>query len=330
MGSMGNLDLEVIRDGDKPPAGSADPLRQYDTYNGANPAAEDWIGYAYTSAHSFHRVVFQEGLHFSNGGWFDSLTVQVRQSGTWAPVSGLSISPAYPFADNGVSYETYTLTFDEIAGDGIRVFGAPGGAAGFISIGELDIFGDCDGPPLDDLPSPEPQGCVDLTPDGEIIARVTAPTGGGSSNIEVIRNGDTPPVGRVASCRQYDTFDGRNTAAEDWIGYVYPRAHRFHHVRFQEGRRFADGGWFESLTVEVRQGETWTPVSGLSISPAYPFTDNRVSYETCSLAFDPIAGDGIRICGAPGGSAGFISIGELDVFGGDCAQESHQPTGDPS
>ena len=327
VGNAGNPDIEVIRDGNKPPAGNADPWGQYDTFDGADRAAEDWIGYAYPSAHTFHQVVFQEGLHFDDGGWFESLTVQVRRSGTWAPVRGLSISPAYPFANDGVSYETYTLTFDEIAGDGIRIFGAPGGAADFISVGELEIFGDCDGLPSGDSTSPASQGCTNLTHDGEIIARVTSPTGGGNRNIEVIRDSDFPSVGSSDSSRQYDTFDGRNSAAEDWIGYAYPSEQTFNHVIFQEGLHFWNGGWFESLTVQVRQGGTWVPVRGLSISPAYPFADNGVSFETYSLAFNAIAGDGIRIIGAPGGSAGFISVGELEVFSGDCWQPSdHSPT----
>src|SRR4029077_18533093 len=51
----------------------------------------------------------------------------------------------------------------------------------------------------------------DLTGLGAIIARVTAPTGSGNHSLEVIRDGDTPPVGFVDPLRQYDTFDGANT-----------------------------------------------------------------------------------------------------------------------
>jgi hypothetical protein len=39
-----------------------------------------------------------------------------------------------------------------------------------------------------------------------------------------------------------------------------------------------------------------------------------VNFETFTLAFTPIAGDGIRIYGRPGGSAAFISVGELEVY----------------
>jgi hypothetical protein len=41
--------LSVIRDGDKPPVGSADSRRQYDSYDGANAASDDWVGYQFAS-----------------------------------------------------------------------------------------------------------------------------------------------------------------------------------------------------------------------------------------------------------------------------------------
>ena len=400
----GSPDIEIIRDGDKPPTNptaTADPTRQYDTYDGFNAAAEDWIGYSFASSQTFTRVVFQEGTHYWDGGWFDSLTVQVRQGGVWVEVSGLSISPAYPAADNGLAFETYTLSFAPIEGEAIRLFGAPGGLSEFISVAELDVFGVGDGttpanePPIADagdaqtaLPatlvtldgsgSSDPDGDLltyawtqtagpvvtlsdpsgvqpsftaptvtidtvftfelvvgdgefasapdavsitvasgdesDLTQLGAIIARVTAPTGAGNPDIEVIRDGDMPPDGDFP-LRQYDTFDGFDPVAEDWIGYSFGSSHLFTRVVFQEGKNFFDGGWFESLTVQIRQGGVWADVTGLSITPAYPAADNDIDFEIFTLTFDPISGDGIRIIGAPGGPAYFISVGELLVFG---------------
>ena len=46
--------------------------------------------------------MFQEGKHFFDGGWFLSLTVQVRQKWQWVKVSGLMMSPTYP-GNNGVN-----------------------------------------------------------------------------------------------------------------------------------------------------------------------------------------------------------------------------------
>ena len=391
----GNHDPEVMRDGDKPPVGSSDPSRQYDTWNGGAPRALDWVGYTYGSEQLFNRVVFQEGMHFFDGGWFDSLTVQVRQGGVWVPVNGLSITPAYA-GNNGINYESYEITFDPTAGDGVRIYGAPGGSADFISVGELEVYGlasqvtcgdgnldaeeECDdgniasgdgcsalcvvefcgdGLVNDVTETCEPpstatceadctvrtplcgdgfvtfpetcedgntlggDGCAancqiepngeDLTDLGTVVARVPTPLGDGNRDLEVIRDGDFPPVSNVDSTRQYDTWDGANTASEDWIGYVYSSSQVFGKVVFQEGMHFFDGGWFDSLTVQVRQGGVWVPVNGLSITPAYA-GNNGINYESYEITFDPTAGDGVRIYGAPGGSADFISVGELEVY----------------
>jgi len=107
----------------------------------ANAAPDDWIGYQYALAQTFNRVVFQEGRHFFDGGWFSNLTVQVRQGGVWANVPNLSITPAYPGINNNVGYETFTLQFNPTSGDAIRIYGAPGGSAAFVSAAELRIYG---------------------------------------------------------------------------------------------------------------------------------------------------------------------------------------------
>src|SRR4029453_13181838 len=98
-----------------------------------------------------------------------------------------------------------------------------------------------------------------LTQAGTIVALVTSPTGGGNRNIQIIRDGDTPPAGRPDSNRQYDTYDGSNPArlTEDWIGYTYAIPQVFTRVVFQEGKNFVDGGWFATLTVQVRRNGTW-------------------------------------------------------------------------
>ena len=60
----GGPNLGVIQDGDKPPVGNTDSSRQYDSWDGANSASEDWVGYSFASSHTFNRIVFQEGKHF--------------------------------------------------------------------------------------------------------------------------------------------------------------------------------------------------------------------------------------------------------------------------
>jgi hypothetical protein len=152
-----------------------------------------------------------------------------------------------------------------------------------------------------------------LTKSGTIIARVLAPTGGGNHNPEVIRDGDKPPTGTVASSRQYDTCCG-SASPEDWIGYQYTSAQTFNRVVFQEGMHFVDGGWFNTLTVQVRQNGTWVNVPNLVVTPVYPNGNDGVNFTSYSLQFNSVSGDAIRIDGAPGGSGGFISVGELEVY----------------
>jgi Domain of unknown function (DUF1929)/IPT/TIG domain len=317
----GARSLEVIRDGVMPAVGSADSATQYDTWTGA-AATDDWVGYEFGAVRSFNRVVFQEGRHFADGGWFTSLTVQVRQAGAWVNVARLASTPAYPGVNNGINFESYSLQFDAISGDAIRIYGAPGGAATFISVAELQVYGDANTPPPP--PPPAAAAAQNLASLGTPIAKVTAPQGGGARSLEVIRDGVMPAVGSADSATQYDTWTGA-AATDDWVGYEFSAARSFNRVVFQEGRHFADGGWFTSLTVQVRQAGNWVNVARLASTPAYPGTNNGTSYETYSLQFDAISGDAIRIYGAPGGTATFISVAELQVYGDGAATPPPPP-----
>ena len=139
----GNKDIDVIRDGVKPPVGSDDSLDQYDTYNGIPTRPSDWIGATWATPQLFGRVVFQEGKHFDGGGCFATIKLQVRQGGAWVDVPNVTWSPAYAGCD-GVNFETYTATFPGVAGDGIRVWGTMGtdpngNLTTFLSCGELEV-----------------------------------------------------------------------------------------------------------------------------------------------------------------------------------------------
>jgi hypothetical protein len=145
------------------------------------------------------------------------------------------------------------------------------------------------------------------------IALITQPTGGGSTNIEIIRDGFTPPVGSSNRTQQYDTYNGGGARAFDWIGYQFSSQHTFSSVVFQEGMQLTDGGWFTSLGVQVRVNNQWVDVQNMQSNPPYAGA-NGINYESYELSFTPISGDGIRIAGTPGGSAHYISVGELRVF----------------
>ncbi len=297
----GNKNLEVIRDGDMPPVGSKDSSRQYDSYSGGGAATEDWIGYQYATPQSFGTVVFQEGINFVDGGWFNNLNVQVRQNGAWVNVTNLVASPVYP-ANDGVSFETYKLSFTPVTGDAIRIDGQPGGSAAFISVGELQVYGPATLPP-------------DLTHSGTPITSVPAPMGLGNKSLEVIRDADLPMPGTRDPSRQFDTYNGGGPSAEVWVGYQYSAPQTFTRLLFQEGQQFVDGGWFaQPPAVQVRQNGAWVNVPGATVTPVYGGQD-WLGFVTYQFSFAPVTGDAIRIDGQPGGSASFISVGELQVFG---------------
>ncbi|MEO3806352.1 hypothetical protein [Nonomuraea sp. B1E8] len=86
-------------------------------------------------------------------------------------------------------------------------------------------------------------------------------------------------------------------------------------VVFTSGKMFGDGGWFGAdLRVQVRKDHEWTDVSGLRITPGYPYDDTAGPFRAYELAFDATGGDGVRIIGAPGGTRTFTSIAELEVY----------------
>lgn len=137
-GPLGGGDPEVIRDGDYPPIGSVDSSRQFETYHDGDQGSFDWIGYDFGQPHEMRGLLFQEGKHNWNGGWFDSLGVDVLVGGQWQPVSDLVISPGYP-GNNGpeLAFEPFTLRFTPVVATAIRISGQPGGLHTYISIGEL-------------------------------------------------------------------------------------------------------------------------------------------------------------------------------------------------
>jgi hypothetical protein len=140
-GMLGNPDMETLRDGDRPPAGTLDEQRQYATVHFSDPTLVDYLGYSFPQQRTFTGVLLQEGLQYNGGGWFASLSVQVRTPGGWQVVQGLASDPPYP-ASAEVSFETYELSFTPKVGDGLRVIGPPGGisAQKFVTVGELRVL----------------------------------------------------------------------------------------------------------------------------------------------------------------------------------------------
>ena len=317
----GNHDVEVVRDGVFPAVGSNDSALQFDTYHGGAQGADDWIGYELAAAPGdefrFTRLAFQEGKHFVDGGWWESLAVEVRENGVWSAVPDAQIDPPYPFElaaqpfFDGTGFDTYTLRFDPIHGDAIRLRGNPGGSAGFVSAGELRAYG---------MAAIVPDGHTDISAQGTLIASLFALSppvsqGGGNPDPTTLVNGTWPPQGSESWHAQWDTFHSAPKNGEEWVGLAFPGTRSFSRLVFQEGRNNVDGGAFVAATVQVQAtpGGRWTDVPGQAVAPPYDGLDG-VHYETFVFDFPTVAGVAIRLHGAPAGSAEFISVGELAVF----------------
>jgi len=226
---------------------------------------------------------------------------RIRATNDRPPVVVASASPAFGPLPLTVSFSTIGTTDPE---------GLP------LSYGW--DFGDGSAPALTANPTHVFTGRRDITASGTIVARVFSlnppgPTGGGNHDPQIIRDGDTPPLGNDDSARQFDTFHGGDQGTDDWIGYTFPTSQRFTGLVFQEGKHFFDGGWFNSIRLEYRTGGVWLTVPGFTSSPLYS-GNNGLNFETFRYSFPPVTGDGLRIRGVPGGSARFISIGELRVL----------------
>ncbi len=182
---------------------------------------------------------------------------------------------------------------------------------------------------------------INISSQGNIIASIISPWGAGNKNIETIRDGIKPSLTTAtaslacsndsycpgycfsdANLLQYDSFVGNSLVHEEHYGYTFSANKKFSKVVFTEGKHFWDGGWFANgdLRVQVRQNGAWIAAQA-SPSPAYPNANNQSlfgpNFESYTFSLNNAIGDGIRIIGSAGGSANFVSIGELEVWGTD-------------
>jgi glucose/arabinose dehydrogenase len=135
----GNYDTNVMRDNDYPPVGNTDSQRQYDTFHQGDQGSFDFVGYVFSQPRELRSIVFQEGKHFFDGGWFDTFNVQVLIGGSWRALPMINVDPPYA-GNNGINFETYRITFNPVVAQGIRIAGNPGGSNNFISIGEFRVI----------------------------------------------------------------------------------------------------------------------------------------------------------------------------------------------
>ena len=312
----GSKDISVIADG-VIPTNQENIKIQYDTCTG-KLQTEAWFALKFDHKVTVTAVLFTEGAHFGNGGWFRKTpTIQVYKDGKWVDTEA-SISPLYMEVDDmaaqGDPMQTFTF---ELATpekcEGVRVIGIPGGSATFVSCSELDVlFSEVENPTYDVV---DEDDCVATS-----IPYVseTSPSGGGSRDIEVMRDGILPKVGDNQSNVQYDTFRGRADEHEDFFGYIFRGTWTVSKVLYTSGNVFGNGGWFKdgSIRLEVLIDGEWKVVKA-TISPNYPGGDTKANfppYTTYTFTLDtPTDCNGIRVIGSAGGSSHFTSVSELDV-----------------
>ncbi|MBR6507703.1 MAG: ADP-ribosylglycohydrolase family protein [Clostridia bacterium] len=149
------------------------------------------------------------------------------------------------------------------------------------------------------------------------ICSVTSPTGTGNKDIFIINNG----AAGVSLNTQYDTYNGYLNTHKDYVGYLFDGTYLVDSVVFTEGMNFDNGGWFSDGDIKVQAliNGTWTYVSKLKVSPKYPSGNTQADFgshfDVYTFTFTPLECEGIRIIGTAGGSAGFISVSELEVMG---------------
>ncbi|HZL99283.1 MAG TPA: PQQ-dependent sugar dehydrogenase [Planctomycetota bacterium] len=200
-------DPEVMRDGDYPPEGSAEEQRQYDTIHVVGGASdkdgECWMGYAFPGERRFLGLLYQEGLTYGGGGWFDTWDIEVRQEGEWLPVWGVGSYPPYPPGDGAPHYQTFEFRFPPAAGDAIRIHGAPGGLGNlaFITIGELRVLAE----PLAPLTGPA-SFSVTLT--------VADDAGAEDQAVATVSLNNTPPVPVIVTPANFGAYPGELSPVE--------------------------------------------------------------------------------------------------------------------
>ena len=115
----------------------------------------------------------------------------------------------------------------------------------------------------------------------------------------------------------YSTFTnlygtGKTEETLDWIGYTFDNPQTVTELRYTEGKKYSDGGWFrEAPVIKVLQNGEWTEIKS-EITPLYD-ASGTAEYPKYSFTFEPVECDGIIVSGKPGGAAKFISCGEIEV-----------------
>ncbi len=318
--------IGVIRDDSIPDPENT--REQYLFY--ADDAGQAYIGYEFFEPFLANTLIFTSGAVSDEGGWFADGEIHVEglAGGVWTELRAYP-TPDYPASSEAGAFSpgaVYVFNFMPVFIDGIRLTGKPGGTEGFVSCSELDVLCDVNLGEYESLKdyikatSSESGAWIESL--GHPIATVAAPdVSGGSGRLTDINDGYIPKAGDNYKL-QFDTVHSewkKQTGHEEYLGYVFEEPVEIELIEFTEGGNFYDGGWFRdgSLRIEAYQDYQWTSVPFVSV-PEYPDSNNQADflpdYETYTFMLDePTVCSGIRIIGKAGGSASFISCGELRV-----------------
>ncbi|MGI8587388.1 MAG: DUF4185 domain-containing protein [Chloroflexia bacterium] len=119
---------------------NGDLAESVDSKNG-EAKTEDYWGYTWSRSYSVNKVVYTTGeIDATDGGWFDDVRVQVRQNFQWVDVKSTTVAPQYPNNASVGANKTYTFSFADTWGDGVRIIGTPGGAGKYTSFAELAVY----------------------------------------------------------------------------------------------------------------------------------------------------------------------------------------------
>ncbi|SDS65933.1 DUF4185 domain-containing protein [Microlunatus soli] len=111
-----------------------------DDFDGEAKSAS-WWGYTWPQDHVINQVTLTTGTPADDGGWFITRpTAEYRRDGEWhtIPIPQQTITPAFEPGKDFGDHATYTITFDPVTADGIRIVAAPGGDHTYSSMSELE------------------------------------------------------------------------------------------------------------------------------------------------------------------------------------------------
>ena len=155
---------------------------------------------------------------------------------------------------------------------------------------------------------------------GEIICSNPSPKGGGSKDLNVIRDEKIAPIGANGlGPTQYDSFDGSGVLENVfYMGYSFSEETTVGKVCYQAGCTWGTGGWFKngSLHLEAKVDGNWVTIPLLE-DINYPNSNTQSDFIPNNIylfKFNQVTCTGIRIIGDAGGSEHFVSVSEIEVY----------------